>query len=350
MNRLRPSFRWGVFLFTTGAAKAAFAVGSFSIPTTADFMRACLFFGAVVLVYWMALRWCIAHFRARLIQPGFDRFFRSKPVGILLLSLAGTGIPCLIYGFAIEPTRLTVTTYTLETPKLSPGQHVRIVHLADLHIRTRGPREKALPDLVRSLNPDLILHTGDFFGAKGDIEPIIVELLKSWHVPQYACDGNLDSCGDFVDTMRKAGVHTSPGACFEEQVRGIRIGVATFMPGADTLMPHVLQAMPQDSFNIVLYHYPCGFPGAWNTQADLMLAGHTHGGQIRMPGYGALITLDRYGKRWESGHYHEHDMDLIVSRGIGCEPFAPEVRFLCRPEIVVIDLIGAHRVNLQKAI
>jgi predicted MPP superfamily phosphohydrolase len=225
---------------------------------------------------------------------------------------------------------------------------VRLVDIADLHVRKKGPRERALPELVRSLRPDLILHTGDFFGLKrGTVRPIVVELLRSWTVPQYACEGNLDGLDAFDRTMSESGVKVLNGDSAIEQVRHSLLCITGFMSGAEESIPRALATLPSDSFNIVLYHHPEGFPKTWNTRADLMLAGHTHGGQIRLPCYGALITLDKYGKRWESGLFQDHGVTLIVSRGIGCEPNVPEMRFLCPPEIIVIDLLGTGPTRLK---
>ena len=69
---------------------------------------------------------------------------------------------------------------------------------------------------------------------------------------------------------------------------------------------------------------------------NLHLAGHTHGGQIRLPFYGALLTSSLYGKRYEMGHYQEGNTHLYVARGVGVEGMgAPRARFLCPPEIVL---------------
>jgi predicted MPP superfamily phosphohydrolase len=75
---------------------------------------------------------------------------------------------------------------------------------------------------------------------------------------------------------------------------------------------------------------------------DLYLAGHTHGGQIALPFYGALITYSRYDKKYEAGLYREGSTTLYVNRGLGLahEPM-PEARFWARPEVTVIDLVGA---------
>jgi predicted MPP superfamily phosphohydrolase len=309
-----------------------------------QFIRVGLFVGAIVITYWLAFRWVFDRWRGNTPRSRLDRIFQSNRTGGVLLGLAGLGIVCVAYGFLFEPRRVTVTTYKIETPKLPAGQRLRLVQIADLHVREDGPREKALPDIVRSLHPDIILHTGDFFGTRADVNSIVVKLLRSWDVPQYASAGNLDGLGDFEGCMRQAGVVVLNGAQAATcSVRGIRLSIRGFPSGTEEIMRRHLDRLPRDTFNIVLYHHPQGFPKTWDTPADLMLAGHTHGGQVRLPFYGALITLDRFDKRWESGFFEERGVRLVVSRGIGCEPAVPEMRFWCPPEVVVIDLIGCAR-------
>jgi uncharacterized protein len=72
---------------------------------------------------------------------------------------------------------------------------------------------------------------------------------------------------------------------------------------------------------------------------DLYLAGHTHGGQIALPYFGAIITLAKYGKKYEAGEYQVGNIILYVNRGIGLAAGVnPKMRFFARPEITVIDL------------
>jgi predicted MPP superfamily phosphohydrolase len=306
-----------------------------------QFIRVVLFATGVVLTYWLALRWVLDRWRGTAPRSWFDRCFRSKWTGGVLLSLAGVGLMCIAYGIFIEPRRITVTTYSIQTPKLRPGERLRLVQLADLHIRGDGPREKALPEIVRSLRPDIILHTGDFFGARTDVSSNVIRLLHSWDVPQYACRGNLDRLGRLEHCMEQAGVILLDGSRREDcAVRGVRVSISGFPSGAEEAIHEGLKNLSPESFNIVLYHHPQGFPETWGTPADLMLAGHTHGGQICLPFYGALVTLDRFDKRWELGHFQERGVHLVVSGGIGCEPDIPEMRFCCPPEVVVIELIG----------
>ena len=74
---------------------------------------------------------------------------------------------------------------------------------------------------------------------------------------------------------------------------------------------------------------------------DLYLAGHTHGGQLALPFYGALWTTSAYGQRFERGLSRVEETWVYVNRGIGMTAFLPPVRFLARPEITVIELVSA---------
>jgi predicted MPP superfamily phosphohydrolase len=85
-------------------------------------------------------------------------------------------------------------------------------------------------------------------------------------------------------------------------------------------------------------------PEAVELGVDLYLCGHTHGGQIRLPGFGALITSSEFWKRYEMGRYEENGTTLYVSRGLGMEGLgAPRARFLSRPEIIEWRLSGTHK-------
>jgi hypothetical protein len=76
---------------------------------------------------------------------------------------------------------------------------------------------------------------------------------------------------------------------------------------------------------------------AQKCKVDLYCAGHTHGGQIALPFYGALITFSRFDKKYEAGFFHERPTWLYVNRGMGCEG-TPHFRFFARPEVTMIEL------------
>jgi predicted MPP superfamily phosphohydrolase len=103
----------------------------------------------------------------------------------------------------------------------------------------------------------------------------------------------------------------------------------------------LVAAAPPESLILLLYHLPDLMPQAAHLGVDLFLAGHTHGGQWRVPGFGAILTSSRYWKRYEAGRYREGRTHLYVSRGLGLEGFgAPRARFFCPPEIVLITITG----------
>ncbi len=103
----------------------------------------------------------------------------------------------------------------------------------------------------------------------------------------------------------------------------------------------LLGAGPRDTITLLLYHTPDLAPEAAAAGIDLQLSGHTHGGQVRLPLFGALYAASLYGKRYEVGRLSEGGLTLYVTRGVGLEgKGAPRVRFLCPPEIVLWELGG----------
>lgn len=325
----------------------AVAMDALMFALTAALFRVGAFLVGITVVYYLAVRWAFVWWRGGTprgrvdtTQGRVDAFFRHPATGALLGLTAITGILCMAYGFTIAPNRLRVTTYTIETPKLPQGERVRIVHIADLHARENGPREQRLPQMVRELKPDLVLNTGDLFATHGGYEDLLITLFKSWEAPHFICYGNIDRLGDFHKVITGSDIKELNGDTVPVIIRNARLTVSGFSSASYELMPKALKHLDPNTFNIVLHHQPAGFAYLQTTPADLMLAGHTHGGQVCIPLYGALVTLDKFGKRWEGGHYIEDGRHLVVSRGIGCEPFASEVRFWCPPELVVIDVVG----------
>jgi predicted MPP superfamily phosphohydrolase len=103
----------------------------------------------------------------------------------------------------------------------------------------------------------------------------------------------------------------------------------------------LIKLAPADSMRVLLYHSPELMPVVQQYFVDLYLCGHTHGGQVRMPFYGAILTSSALGKQYEMGPYVENDTTLYISRGIGLEGMsAPRMRLLCPPEIILFTLQG----------
>jgi len=261
----------------------------------------------------------------------------------------------VIYGFWIEPHRITVTHQTLRSLKLNPGQPVRILHLGDLHLERISGRERQLNNLIRSLDADLILFSGDFLNLSyihdSEAQKQVREIAREWAAPLgvYAVSGSpavdqetvvpspllddlpLHWLGDQKITLHHNG-----------QTLDIVGLVCTHKPFVDgPKLTNVLNGAKPDRFTLLLYHTPDLILEAAEAGVDLQLSGHTHGGQVRLPFFGALITASLYGKRFEVGRKQVEGTTLYVTRGIGMEgKGAPRVRFLCPPEIILWEISG----------
>jgi predicted MPP superfamily phosphohydrolase len=102
-----------------------------------------------------------------------------------------------------------------------------------------------------------------------------------------------------------------------------------------------LTNIPNDEYKIFLFHDPDCLQEIAENHVDLYLAGHTHGGQVALPFYGALMTVSAFGKKYEHGLHKMDDTYLYVNRGISMEGgMAPRVRFCARPEVTLFEVFS----------
>ena len=267
----------------------------------------------------------------------------------VVLSGAAVGVACIAYAHWIEPYWLEQTHVVVATAKLPHGaQPIRIVHITDTHCDTVARLESRLADDIAALKPDLIVFTGDAVNREGDVE--IFRRLAGRLVavaPTFAVRGNWDwRRGDRPDIFDGTGMRELCGEAVEFTVRGQSIwligGYVGYHYAPDRYWPAIEQAIdsvPDGAFRLLLYHYPWRVLEAAG-KVDLMLSGHTHGGQVALPFYGALTTLSLTGKRFEKGLYAVDGTEMYVSRGVGTEGDpVPRVRFLARPELTLVEIV-----------
>jgi predicted MPP superfamily phosphohydrolase len=241
-------------------------------------------------------------------------------------------------------------TVELAVPDLPPAlEGVRMIHLSDLHLRERWPRQ--MDEMIARANaaqPDLILFTGDFVDDKRDHRPALANVTKLITALRpstgfAAILGNHD--GDLLaPRLHALGVRLITHQRVEMNVRGAPIELIGF-PGPDRLdlderfipsLPPRRAGVPR----IILSHYPDLIRAARPLGADLYLAGHTHGGQMCLPNGRALMTHDSLPRHMCKG---AHDFDgtcLIVSRGFGYTTIP--IRLFCPAEVVEIRLVTGH--------
>ena len=255
-------------------------------------------------------------------------------------ALAAFGVLCVLYGWAVEPYRLAVTTVRVESPKVA-GDPVRVVLLSDTHCDPKVRLEGGIPAAAAALHPDLIVFTGDSVNEEAALprfKALMTELAKV--APVYAVSGNWDAWfWAKLDLYGGTGVRRLEGEALDLTVRGTKLRLLG-LPADEGYQGKTLFARADtQSLSIALHHYPDEVYQASDAGVDLYLAGHTHGGQVALPLYGALVTLSRWGKRFEAGRYQVGPTTLYVNRGIGMEGgHAPRVRFWAAPELTLLEL------------
>jgi uncharacterized protein len=267
------------------------------------------------------------------------------------LALAAVGLLCFAYGRFVEPFWPQVTHVRVESPKLKGAQRpVRVVHISDLHCDPEPRLEERLPDLIAAERPDLIVYTGDSINSAEGL-PVLRKLLPRLAAvaPTYAVRGNWDTAywrreelfgGTGVVELKKEAARVDVAGTSLWVAGAPFASLADPPDGVKSGMENTLKGVPPEAFTLFLYHTPdLILEAAETNRVDLYCAGHTHGGQVALPLYGALVTLSKFGKKYESGLHREGSTWLYVTRGLGMEGGpAPRVRFFARPEVTVIEL------------
>jgi predicted MPP superfamily phosphohydrolase len=268
------------------------------------------------------------------------------------MAVQGIGTLLAFYGAWIEPHRIGVTRQRLRAARLPSGPPLRVLHLGDLHVERVTARERQLVALAASLQPDLVLFSGDLLNTS------YVRDSEAWA----ACRWVLERLPAPLGVLLVSGSSASdPDDVLESLLDGLPVrwlrdervtlehggrsidvvGVGcTHQPFLDR--EPLMELVRHDRFTILAYHPPDLAPDAAEAGVDLMLSGHTHGGQVRLPLVGALVTSSLYGKAFEMGRYELGGTTLYVTRGLGMEGSgAPRIRFLCPPEVVLWEIEGA---------
>jgi predicted MPP superfamily phosphohydrolase len=286
----------------------------------------------------------------------------------LALGATTTGAATFAYAAGIERRRWTLRQNTL--PVLEAGARpLRVLHVSDLHLTPRQRSKQRWVARLAELEPDLVVNTGDNLAHPRAVPTVLAALGPLLDLPGLFVFGSNDYFGptpknparylvkssrrshgeplpwrDLRAALLERGWHDATHSRVDLTASGIQIAAA----GVDD--PH----LGLDRYDRVAGHHD-GNPGLrlGLTHSpeprvldrfaadgyDLVLAGHTHGGQLRLPGFGALVTncgIDRSRARGVS-RWGAHTW-LHVSAGLGTSPFAP-VRFACPPEATLLTLV-----------
>jgi hypothetical protein len=246
----------------------------------------------------------------------------------LVIVLAG------LYALTVEPYWIEVTHPTLHARGVSPP--LRVLHLTDLHGASLGRREKSVLRIIQEEKPDLIVMTGDTSdrGSFGSYR----EFLASLHAPLgvFAVKGNWEHwapAADEATTYESAGI-----TLLVDEARRLRdglwiVGFDDETAGAPDV-DRAMRSVPSGVATIALMHSPSLFDRV-APRVSVAFAGHTHGGQVRVPFLPPLWVPPGSGT-YVSGSYERNGTPLYVSRGIGTSVLP--IRFACRPELPVVTV------------
>jgi hypothetical protein len=255
------------------------------------------------------------------------------------------GLLAALYAWGVEPYWIEVTRHHIQAPLEAP---LTVAHIADLHTYGLGRRERSLVAILEKEKPQVIVLTGDnvidgdLFGPELGLreDPSYAraaEVLNRLHAPLgvWMVRGNWENVRRVPD--ERAFYERSGVRLLLNEGRELRSGV--WLAGLDDVQSGVDvaaagQHIPSAAFVIGLFHSPASFDsvaGKW----PLALAGHTHGGQIRLPFVKPLWLPEGSGS-YVAGWYERKGSKLYVSRGVGTAMLP--LRFLCRPELALITI------------
>lgn len=248
----------------------------------------------------------------------------------------------LLYSALLEPRWIVRKTYDIRVPGLM-AEKVTVVHIADIHTTSPGYRERKTIRMVEEINPDFVFVTGDLLKSHSKLATGLEFLSRiRSRYGTYIVLGNADGILEAALRWKRTGKDSLDYHILMNE--SVDCG-AFQLVGLDDPVDH--REDVEKAFAEVTGTKPilaiCHFhPDSllWDLESrgtDLLLSGHTHGGHV---GFGSIVGLFPYAyrSRYLSGLYSIGDMRLCVTRGVGTNVFP--MRFLCRPEVVVINLLG----------
>lgn len=258
-----------------------------------------------------------------------------------LVFVVGAGL----FGYArfVEPTWIETTHHEIVFAD-ALQEPIKIAHLTDLHIGHFGTREQKVLDLLEQEKPDLVVITGDWLSDAGtpeDRRRFFSQLHARYGV--YVVPGNWE--GSYPRTPAREKLWGLEG---NNQVHLLQDQRVTPVPGLTLVgFDYGSHAFDQElgtpgATCVALFHEPVVWDGL-QQRCALSLAGHTHGGQVRLPGLPPLVLPPGSGS-YIAGWYQKDSARLYVSRGVGTSRYP--ARLFCRPEVAFLTLMPRHLVTL----
>ncbi len=265
---------------------------------------------------------------------------------VFAVTLAVVGVDA----FIVEPGWLEVRHEQVVSNKVH--KPIRIAIMSDLQTDHVGGFERSVFKQIMAAKPDMVLLPGDYIQAYASdydnqvakLRKIFQDLKVSAPLGIYATQGDAERPQQWTEIFKGLPVTTFPTSDTIvvpntiEPKDGISLTALTLKDSW-----RLNYKIPEtENFHIVVAHRPDFMLTA--TEGDLFVAGHTHGGQVQIPFYGPLLTFSQAPREWCGGCCvtQEDGRSYVITRGVGMErERAPRLRFFCRPEIVIVDVVPA---------
>ena len=280
----------------------------------------------------------------------------AKKKKFIFLAVVAIVLVALVIWIAWGNTALELNTYTVSSAKLPQSfDGYRIAHVSDLHNAEMGKDNETLLTMLRDADLDMIAITGDLIDSRSTNVEIALNFIREAVkiAPCYYVTGNhearVNEYGELKAGMEAAGVTVLEDARTEislenETITLIGVNDPSYQTDylfgdAQTVVDTKLTELHSDSdeYTILLSHRPELFDTYADHGIDLVLSGHAHGGQFRLPFIGGLVAPNQgLFPEYDAGIYTEDNTNMLVSRGVGNSilPF----RINNRPEVILIEL------------
>lgn len=278
-----------------------------------------------------------------------------------LVTAAAVAGGCFLARSEYERDQLATEYFEIHSPKIK-GERTRFVFLTDLHDKEFGPDNERLVHAIREAKPDYVLVGGDLMVAKGDGDlTCSLKFLKrlSEEFSVICANGNHelrlrnerhvygDKYREFRNALKSFGItFLSDGKLElndEIDIYGLNLLPEHYKPGYPKMksdfVEYALGPADPEKFTVLLAHSPMFFQKYESWGADLTLSGHFHGGTIRLPVLGGVMTPQyQFFFPWCAGVFTgERGKKLLVGRGLGTHSI--NIRFNNKPQVVVVDLL-----------
>lgn len=262
-------------------------------------------------------------------------------LSVLVLFLA------IIVQVYMDTNDFQVVEVQFQTRKVPSGSELRILQISDLHNKIFGKDNEPLVEAIHQANADIIVITGDLIDRRTqDLGPVLslADRITAKHPQVYFITGNHENANPLrqklLDGLTARGVIVLDNRNVEIMVRGVTFTLAGVGDGSLMKLDEAFDGIDLDDYTILLSHRPDIVVRYGDVPADLILSGHTHGGQVRLPFIGAIYAPNQgWFPKLDKGTYRiAGERYLYIDSGLGTSHLP--IRFLNKSQMSLIKIVG----------